>query len=618
MDEKVTSGYAGKILRVDLSREKISEESLDDATRRKYVGGSGMGAKYLYEEVPPGVEWSDAENRIMFFSGPFNGTEVNGTGTYSIVTKGPMTNLAVGTSANGYFGAYMKLAGFDGIVIHGKAKGWRHLHIHDNVAELRDAEHLRGKDTLDTEAAIKKDIKGQSSVCAIGPAGENLVRFAGIISDQGHSASHNGVGAVLGSKMLKAISIERGNREIPIAHPDQLEGAAKALVKDAMEKDPNMSEYGTAFGYPILADSGQLPIKNYTTSIFPDADKFSGQYLRSHFKVERVTCWKCRIAHLRRVEITEGPYKGFKGEEPEYEALAAMSSEIDQHDPAATMVLCDKIDRLGIDVNETGHMFGWLMECYEKGILTKEDLDGIEMTWGNVEAVWEMLDKIAYRKGFGNTLAEGVKRSAEKIGGEAVNCAIYTQKGASPRGHDHRGRWAEMLDTCTSNTSTIEIGPGIPFPDLFGMPPTPELMKERFNGRLISTANAKVNGVRQFEDCLLICFFCVQDFHLLIDCLNAITGWDFDVEEAMNVGRRLVNQLRVFNFRHGLTKEMEAPSGRYGSTPVDGPAAGQSIMEYWDEMRSNYYQNMGWDPETGKPLPKTLERLGLAHLIQDL
>jgi aldehyde:ferredoxin oxidoreductase len=617
MAEKAAYGYMGKILRVDLSSEKISVESLDNETRRKYVGGTGMGARYLYEEVPPGVEWSDAGNRIMFFSGPFNGTRVNGTGTFSVVTKGPMTNLAVASQANGYLGAFLKFAGVDGIIIQGRAKGWRYLYIHDGTAEIRDAAHLKGKDTMETEDIIKKELKGQSSVCAIGPAGENLVRFAGIISDRAHSASHNGVGAVMGSKNLKAIAVERGKQQVPVADPDRLAEEAKALVDEVM-KNPGMSKYGTAMGYPMLAASGQLPVKNYTTSIWPNAEKFGGEYLRSHFKVKPVTCWGCRVAHIREVEITEGPYKGSIIKEPEYEALAAMSSEIGQHDQAATMVLCDKIDRLGMDVNETGHLFGWLMECYDRGLITKDEFDGVEMTWGNVESVQKMLDKIAHRDGCGNIFAEGIKRAAEKFGGEVKDCAIYTEKGASPRGHDHRARWTEMMDTCTSNTSTIEIGPGLPFLDVLSDLKTPEVMKDRFNGMLQSTANAKVNGVRQFMDCLIICFFCAPSFPPLVNCVNAITGWDMDMQEAQDVGRRLINQLRVFNFRHGLTKEVEVPSKRYGSTPVDGPAQGQSIMANWDGYRSNYYQNMGWDPETGKPLPETLERLGLAELIRDL
>jgi len=225
-----------------------------------------------------------------------------------------------------------------------------------------------------------------------------------------------------------------------------------------------------------------------------------------------------------------------------------------------------------------------------------------------------MLRKIAYRQGIGDVLAEGCMRAAEKIGGKAVNCAVYTQKGATPRGHDHRARWSEMIDTCLSNTGTVEVGPGIPIVKELGLSPP----KDPFDAMEISTLNAKVSGRRLFEDSLVICFFCGQDLQIITDTLNAITGWDFDIGEAMEVGHRIVNQLRVFNFRHGLTKEIEAPSVRYGSSPVDGPAQGKSIMPHWEALRRNYYEHMGWDPETGKPLPETLKKLGLAHLIPDL
>ena len=226
----------------------------------------------------------------------------------------------------------------------------------------------------------------------------------------------------------------------------------------------------------------------------------------------------------------------------------------------------------------------------------------------------EILKKIAYRQGCGTLLAEGVKRAAERISGEVLNCAIYTQKGASPRGHDHRGFWTELIDTCLSNTGTIETGGSLAKPHVLGLAP----VQNRFDPLEVSTQNAQLNGGRQFEDCLGVCRFCTSDFNLTLECLNAITGWDFTIPEAMNVGRRTINQLRVFNFRHGLTKEIEAPSSRYGSTPVDGPAKGIAIMPHWESIRRNYYQQMGWDPETGRPLPETLEQLGLGHLVKDL
>jgi aldehyde:ferredoxin oxidoreductase len=560
------------------------------------------------------VEWSNANNRMMFFAGPLGGTKVSGSGTFSVVSKGPMTNFAGASQANGYFGAFLKFSGFDGIVVQGKAKKWLYLHVHDGTAELRDAGHLQGKDTWETEDAIKQGIKRQCSVFSIGPAGENLVRFAVIAGDHGHVVAHNGLGAVMGSKKLKAIVAERGRRTVPVARPAQMAKAVEALYNNAVEMDPNMGPWGTAWIYPKAAIMGILPVRNYTTSIWPDAERFGGEYLRTHFKATKSTCWACRIAHCRMIEVTEGPYTGFVGEEPEYEGLAAMSSVIGQTDPGATVMLGNHVDRLGMDINESGYLMGWLMECYDKGLLKKEDLDGVEMKWGDAEATLAMLKKTAHRQGSGNLWAEGVKRASEKVGGEAANCAIYARKGATPRGHDHRARWAELVDTCLSNTGTIEVGPGVPYPQQLGLEP----VKDPFDPIETAVMNAKVNGRRQFEDCLGVCFFCMQNLQMEVDALNAVTGWDFDIWAAMNVGRRIVNQLRVFAFRHGLTKDIEAPSVRYGSSPVDGPAQGRFIMPHWESLRSSYYQEMGWDADTGKPLPETLEKLGLGHIFPDL
>ena len=420
----------------------------------------------------------------------------------------------------------------------------------------------------------------------------------------------------MGDKKLKAIAAERSNNAVPVAEPDRLSRVAKDAIANLQETNPSLAKYGTAAGYTILYKFGQLPVKNYTTSIFDGTEKFSGEYLRdgTHFKSTPTTCWACPIAHCRMTEVLEGPYKGYVGEEPDYEGLAAMSSVIGQTDPGATVMLSNNIDRLGIDVNECGWLIGWLMECYEKGNLKKEDLDGIEMKWGDAEATLAMLKKIAYREGCGNLFAEGVKRASEKIGGEATDCAIYAKKGSTPRGHDHRARWGEMMDTCMSNTSTVEVGPGIPVAKEMGIEP----VKDQFNAIEVSTANAKVNGRRIFEDSLAVCILCNPDLQIVVDLLNLATGWDFTVQEAMDAGKRIVNLLRVFNFRHGLTKDLEAPSKRYGSIPVDGPHQGKNIMADWDGLRSNYYKTMGWDPETGKPLPETLTKLGLAYLIKDM
>ena len=608
---KKTGGYIGRILRVDLSTEKVSVEPLDHSILRKFVGGAGLGAKYLYDEVPPGVEWSDPENRLFFFSGPFGGTRYAGSGMIAVVSKGPMTNMAGSSQANGFFGTYLKFSGFDGVVIHGQAREWSYLRIHDGTAELCDARALLGMDTLETEDAVREKLEKPCSVYGIGPAGENLVRYAAIFGDHGHVAAHNGLGAVMGSKKLKAVAVERGSQKIEVADPERHEQAVKDFAQNFHKMQHPLFQYGTADLVGLAKKLGWLPVKNYTTSDFPEFENFTGQAIRKNFKTKSTPCWACRKGHACSIQIEEGPYAGFEGEEPDYEGVAAMGSLIGQTDPATTIYLCNQVDRLGMDINESGYVIAWLMECYEKGYLNRSDLDGIEMKWGSGDAVLEMLKKIAHRDGCGNLLAEGVKRASEKVGGEAAGCAVYTMKGASPRTHDHRANWPELIDTCLSNTGTIEVTGGAPKPEELGLEP----VKDPSDPVQVSAMNARLNGKGQFLDSLPLCRFCMMDFKSPVEALNLITGWDMDISEAADVGRRIVHQFRAFNFRHGLTKELEAPSTRYGSTPTDGPAEGKAIMPQWDALRRTYYTEMGWDPETGKPLPETLKKLGLEELI---
>ena len=612
-------GYMGKILRVDLTAKKISEEKLDGGTLAKYIGGTGLGAEILYQEVPPGVEWDDPRNCLIMASGPLAGTRFDGSGTFSVVTKGPMTNLAGASQANGFLGAYLKMAGFDAIVIQGRSPDLVYLYVHDGKAELRDARSLAGKDTWETEEAILSELglKRNGSVYSIGPAGENLVRFAAIVGDKGHVVAHNGMGAVMGAKRLKAVVAKRGDSKIAVKDPEKLVELNNKLFEESKNLMGGiLYKYGTGGGLSSGAQAGWLPIKNYTTNIFPEHEKINGQYLRTHFEVKPAPCFACRIHHVHSIRVTEGPYAGFEGEEPEYEGLAGMGSQIGVADAGSIVFLSNLADRLGMDVNESSWVTGWVMECYEKGIFTPKELDGLEMKWGNVEAVKAMLQKIAKREGFGAVLAEGVKRASERVGKGSVEMAVYSLKGASPRGHDHRGmgRWGEMLDTCLSNTSTIEatFGPG--YPPQLGVPP----VADPFSPQEVSTVNAKINGWRQFEDCLGVCRFCTPNALLTVECVNAVTGWNLSISDAMTIGRRIINQLRVFNFRHGLHTDVEGPSVRYGSTPVDGPCQGKAIRPNWEYMKQNYYSLMGWDQKTGKPLPETLRALGLEELIKDL
>jgi aldehyde:ferredoxin oxidoreductase len=616
-------GYAGRVMRVDLTKGESTTETLDEALLRKYVGGATLGIKFMYDEVPPGVAWSDPANRVFLGSGPLGGTRIGGSGVIAVVTKGPLTNGIASSQANGFFGAFLRFSGFDGIILQGAAPKWVYLHIHDGIAELKDAKHLASKDTFEVENIIRQELQKKEreiSILSIGPAGENLVKFACAVADGGHIAAHNGIGAVIGSKKLKAIAIERSKSAIPFKDGQALSRLAKEILTSALDgKYTRMAHIeGTVGGVVMGTNSGTVPVKNYTTSIHaiaPDKlDTYHYQNIRSKFKAKPNPCWACQAKHCHVMEITEGKYTGREVEEPEYEGMAAFSSLVGIDDVTTTVVLANAVDRLGIDTNESGWVIAWVMECYEKRILTKEDVDGLEMTWGNGEAVMTMLNKIARREGFGNILAEGVMRAAQHIGGEAPKLAIHTQKGNTPRGHDHRVLWLEMFDTCVSNTGTLETHFSAPY-KLLGLPE----VNDMFDPEVVSTLEAKIKGAMIFEDSMVTCRFnTATALDRLCQAVNAATGWNMDVPEAMAVGRRGVNLARAFNLGNGIGAELDAPSMRYGSTPLDGVSAGWGIMPHWDKMIRNYYNLMGWDEKTGKPLPETLSSLGLDDVIPQL
>ncbi len=612
MSKTHVHGYAGRFLSVDLTKAVLSDRQFDEPTLRAYVGGTGIGAKILYDEVDPTKEWSRPENRFIVASGPLGGTTIGGSGTISVVTQGALTNGATATQANGFFGAFLKSSGYDGVVVHGASTRWRYLHLDDGRAELRDASHLLGRDTYETTDRLKAEWGKQDlqmSVLSIGPAGEHLVRFAGVFVDKGHSASHNGVGAVMGSKRLKAIAVARGRQRVDVSDRGQLREIADAFYEQV--KDFTGTIGGVHRSH--VAGTGTLPIKNYTTNVWtiPDdaVDGFSEEDIRRRYAPKPHPCWACRLTHSTMMTVPHGPYQGLIVEEPEYEQMAAWGPVIDAKDAAAAVMLSGVTDRVGVDNNEAGWLLGWLMEGCEQGWIPREVVDGLDLTWGNVEAVKQVLHMIANRVGCGDFLADGVMRASQKLGGDAAKAAIYTLKGNTPRGHDHRTRWKEMFDTCTSNTGTLEtatypttrelVGPGYPMD--------------------VSTYEATAKGLMVFEDSLGTCRFNTRtNVPLLADAVNAVTGWNMTAEEARTVGLRAINLMRAFNIQAGITRELDQPSERYGSTPVDGPSQGISIQPHWDAMLDNYYRLLGWDVATGKPLPATLKTLGLEHVIADI
>lgn len=620
-------GYMGKILRVDLTNERITAEPLpDEATLRKFLGGSGLGIKLLYDEVPAGVEWSDPANRLIWLTGPLSGSKAPGSGQYAVATRGPLTDLFVASHCNGFFGARCKSAGYDAIIVQGAAKKWVYLYVHDDVAELRDAAHLRGKDIWETQELLPKEVgERQASVSCIGPAGENLVKYACIGSDRGHVASTNGVGAVMGSKKLKAI-VAHGKAPLPIHDKARF----NALVKDWWEQ-AGASTWG--FLIPMLGTNGQLsatygmgmgPVRNLTGYEWPENEKFDGAGLRAYYNGKARPCYACRFAHCHEIELKSGPHQGAVVEEAEYEGTQAFSCQIgNMADVDAAEWLNNVNDRLGMDLKEQAWVMGMAMECYNKGLITKKDTGGIDLTWGNVEGVEAMLNKIAHRDGFGDVLAEGVMRAALKIGGDAPKFAVYTHKGNGPHMMDPRALWSISFGMAVTE---MGAGPASDMGDLGDLPQKLGLSSDAnvldptmaFDADFVPRTQAAMARRGHFIDSLGVCMFVSGvPWTTVADTISAVTGWDFTWQEGAAAGERSLNLMRAFNIRHGMTREDNSVSPRILEPPVGGPVQGITVAPKWDEMLDTYYDLNGWDKQ-GRPLPETLKRLELEYAAKEL
>lgn len=616
-------GYIGKLLRVNLTEKEFKEEPLREDLIKKFIGMIGFGVKILYDEAPPEVGAYDPENRLIFMTGPFTGvSQVQSPACYAVITKNPLLPvIAIGTS-KGYWGPRLKFAGYDGLIIEGKSDKPIYLWIHDEACEFRSAESIWGKDTLETEDMVKEYVgERKASVACIGPAGENLCSGAMIENDKGHVASKNNVGTVMGSKNLKAIAVY-GTKKIPIHNPEEL----RKLGKEWREKS-----FETAFGWLVnyggtggavagMRETGMLPAKNLTTGIFGEPEdyaKISGDYLRKTFKIKPTPCFGCSLNHVHEVEVTEGPYKGFVGDEPEYEGIAAFGSMIGVKDLGSIVMLNDYADRLGIDLNWAASALGFAIEAYEKGIITKKDTDGLELRWGDEKAAKELLRRIAYREGIGDTLAMGLKRAAEKIGGKALEIMVHI-KGEPFRCLDARGAWGMFLGHCiaVSGTRWESLGTdSMPDPEL-GLQITDSFSPEG-KPEAARLLQLKKLGV---WDTGGACWFGVDvGVDLVGRAYAALTGLPaFTLEEGLLVGERITNLQRAFNIRHGYKSSNDLDvSPRLLEPPPDGGAKGKTIAPYLEDLISKYYELMGWDT-TGKPLKTTLEKLDLKDVAEDL
>ncbi|MDF2615650.1 MAG: aldehyde:ferredoxin oxidoreductase [Sedimentibacter sp.] len=607
-----------KLLRVNLTTGKITSEVLDEEIIKQYIGGAGLGYKLLFDMVTKDIEPFDAENPIILTTGLATGTTIPGTSLFNICTKGPITNLSVSAQANGYFGLRLKQSGYSTVVIEGKSEGWKYLSIENGTAVLKDAEHLVGKNSLEAEILMKEELgEKNSSAMTIGIGGENLVRFANVQSDGGHFASSNGPGAVMGSKKLKGI-IVYGDYKVEAAKHDEFIEAVKEYNKLILDAPPakGLSQLGTGMLIPIAYKIGYLPIRNLSEYNFPQYVDFDAAVVKKNpsFEFKKNSCYACPIGHCRDMIFKEGPYEGRVVDEPEYEGWQAFSGLIGVTDVAEAAMLNRLNDELGLDLKEMGYTLAWAIECYEKGYLTKEETDGLELNWGNVSSIRNLMMKIARREGFGNKLAEGVMRASKMYSDAAADCAVYCKRGSAPHIHDPRGNYSVAIGQLISENGSIwGEANRAPNPE-FGYCENVPYTEVKAHPVLVARGAPKV----AFRDCFMICNFVGFSIPHMMKCLNALTGWNMNEDDAITVGKRMITLARAFNILQGAAAEDDNLSKRLLDTVQDGPNKGKAIGPHVEEIKRRYYKELGWNEETSYPLPETLSILNLEFAAEKL
>lgn len=617
------SGCHGKLLRIDLSQGTIVEEKIPESLHRKYLGGAGLATKYLWDEVPKDTDPLGPENRLIFMTGSVTGLVAPSTGRFSVVAKSPQTGIWGQSNSGGRWGVDFKKCGYDGIIFEGASPKPVYLSVTDNKAELKDAAHLWGKNVQETTELIKEETGEKFNVACIGPAGENLVKYAAIMNDLGRSAGRCGLGAVMGSKNLKAIAA-RGSIAVPVSKPEEFKAHSKnqyELMDNAMFK-MSLQAFGTTVVLDLVNIRGGFPTRNWQTGVFEQSDDINGPAISDKVLTKNVTCFACPIECGRGTEIREGKHAGHKGEGPEYETIGTFGGMCLINDLEAITMAGYLCNDYGIDTISAGSTIAFAMECYEKGILTDEDTGGIAVNFGDPDIIVDLVHLIARREGFGDFLAEGTMRMAEKLGQDSESFAMQV-KGLELPAYDSRAVQMTGLTYATANRGGDHITAYIQGPTFVD---APFLVVEDSEIKDPFTADPdEVKIAVDLED-MLTTFDCVGACKFMGLCLNAedwvklvnlATGWDLSVAEYKQAGERVYNLARAFNNREGLSAKDDTLPKRLLEEPLpDGPAEGH--VNELSLLLDRYYQLRGWDQQTGKPTAEKLRDLGLDEVIPEL
>jgi len=608
-------GYAGKILKVDLTRRKTAIEPLKNKFCEKYIGGNGFAIRLLYDNTKSKIDPLSPENALIFAVGPFAGTMVPTSGKYIVQAKSPLTNFMGESVSSGAWGQALKQAGYDAIVVKGRAEKPTYLFVDDNIVQLRDAKNLWGKDALETGVSIVEEI-GDENVCpaTIGPAGENLVKFANITNDRYRQAGRTGMGAVMGSKNLKAVAV-RGTNKIEVSNLEKLMEVCQSIYEECQGPGAKAyRDYGTPVMVLVQNHIAALPTRNWQQSTFEMAENISGEYIREHCLAKVIACSGCSIACDHLVAIEDGPYKG-TNTSVEFETIYALGSHCGIGYFPAIAKASDLCDRLGIDTISTGVTIGWAMECFEKGILTKKDTDGIELTFGNHEAMIEVVSKIAYREGVGELLAEGTKRASRKIGKGSEHFAMHN-KGLELPGYDLRGLKASALGFNTSTRGGCHLRSSMYDFDAKGK-------VDRFKAdKSLGVMVKDREELWAIVDSLMLCKFIrgiLSTSEKFAELYTLVTGIQMTPEKMQKAGERIYNLEKAYNVREGWTKKDDYPPPRVMKDPIpDGVAKGSLVtMKEFDLMLNAYFEGRGWNSD-GIPTKEKLIELGLNKIAKEI
>jgi aldehyde:ferredoxin oxidoreductase len=625
----VVGGYRGRIGFIDLEKGEIREEKLDETIARRFIGGYGLGVRILFERQKKGIDPLGPENILGLTTGPLTGTKTPTGGRYMAVCKSPLTGGWGDANSGGYFGSELKSAGWDAIFFSGIAPIPKYLLVTDDRLELRDASHLWGKDTAETEEAIQKELgKPKLRVASIGPASERLSLITGIVNDKGRIAGRSGMGAVMGSKRLKAVAVY-GTGKAAVADKEGLDQLRKRFVNELREMEglPKMlMDHGTCALTKGLTIGGATPVKNWLLAgeqAFPNLDRIADADAIIQYQKKKYGCANCPVACGGIFDVPDGPYPVGETHKVEYETIAAFGTMCMNDDFPSIIKLNDLCNRSGLDTISAGTVIAFAMECFEKGIISKRETDGIELTWGNSKAMIAMVKKIISREGLGDILADGVKAAAAKIGRGAEACAMHVG-GQEPGFHNalflpSRGTGYVCDPTPGRHTAApmarIEAGGGYiaPYPEL----KIPEI--ERYEYKSKGPISATASNYLQVGNCAGLCLFPLIFFGNLplLEFMNAVTGWNMNMEKALETGARIQALRQCFNIREGIRpSDFQLPPRLAGLPPQEeGPLAGITIDI--DSLAHEYRKAMGWNPHSGTPEAATLERLGLRTLVEN-